>query len=159
MSRNFSRVSAIFAAVALAFAPALAFASPVPYLTGPLDTPRIDVNTTIQNINSSQAPAAYLQTYSGATPISATINGLRITATITGLTTAASTLSAAQTITDASVTAASQIFCATQLYAGTGVPVVVNVVPAVGSFTFAIQNVSTGAALNANVTVACIVYN
>lgn len=159
MPRKFSLVSALLAVAALVLAPALAFAAPVPYLTGPLDTPRIDINNVIASINSGQAPAAYLQTYSGATPISTTINGLRMTVTITGLTTAASTLSAAQTITDASVTAASQVLCSTQLYAGTGVPVVANVVPAAGSFTFQIQNVSTGAALNANVVVACMVFN
>jgi hypothetical protein len=79
--------------------------------------------------------------------------------TITGLTTAASTLSAAMTVTDANVLASTnQVMCQTQGYAGTGIPVAVNIVPGTGSVAFNIQNVSTGAALNANVVVACVVF-
>jgi len=145
------------AAVALVLVPALAFASPVPYVTGIFDTPNAVVNTAVASINAAQAPAASLVTASGTT--TSTAQGLRVTISVTGLSTAASTLSAAMTVTDASVAANSQVICNTNGYAGTGVPVVVNIVPAAGSFAFNIQNVSTGAALNATVTAACLVFN
>ena len=89
----------------------------------------------------------------------ATCQGQRFVVSVTGLTTAASTLSAAMTVTDANVVSSSAIvMCQTQGYGGTGVPVVVNVTPGTGSVAFNIQNVSTGAALNATVPVACFVF-
>jgi hypothetical protein len=106
------------------------------------------------NVKLGIATAA---TCSGTT--TATCQGQRFTVTITGLTTAASTLSAAMTVTDANVLASTnQVMCQTQGYAGTGIPVAVNIVPGTGSVAFNIQNVSTGAALNANVVVACVVF-
>lgn len=95
-------------------------------------------------------------TCSGTT--TATCQGQRFVVTITGLTTAASTLSAAMTVTDANVVStSSNVLCQTQGYAGTGVPIVVNITTGTGSVALKIQNVSTGAALNANVVVACLV--
>jgi hypothetical protein len=89
----------------------------------------------------------------------ATCQGQRFLVTITGLTTAASTISAAMTVTDANVLAAgNQVMCQVQGYGGTGVPEVVNVTPGTGTVAMQIQNVSTGAALNANVVVACVVF-
>jgi len=149
------RFLALIAAL-IAFAPA-AFASPAAYVNTPMDTVQATVNTAITNIN---AALPGLQTVVACTgTVTATCQGLRLNVSITGLTTAASTLSATMTVTDASVTAASQIFCQPNLYAGTGIPVAVNIVPAAGTFTFAIQNVSTGAALNATVVNACSVQN
>jgi hypothetical protein len=88
----------------------------------------------------------------------ATCQGQRFVASVTGLTTAASTLSAAMTVTDANVVSSSaSVVCQANGYAGTGIPVVVNIVPGTGSVAFNIQNVSTGAALNATVPVACVV--
>lgn len=145
------------AAIAMLLAPTLAFALPVPYVTTPFDTPNQTVNTALASMNTSQAPFASLVTATGTT--TSTAQSLRITVSVTGLTTAASTLSAAMTVTDASVAANSQVFCQTQAYAGTGVPIVVNITPAAGTVAFNIQNVSTGAALNATVQVACIVFN
>ena len=43
-----------------------AFASPIPYVTVPLDSVNASVNTAVASINSSLAPAATLQTVSGA---------------------------------------------------------------------------------------------
>ena len=78
---------------------------------------------------------------------------------ITGLTTAASTLSAAMTVTNANVvSSASTVMCQVNLYGGTGVPIAVNVTPGTGSVALNIQNVSTGAALNATVPIACVVF-
>lgn len=98
-----------------------------------------------------------IATCSGTT--TATCQGQRFVVSITGLSTAASTLSAAMVVTDASVVSSSSIvMCQPQGYAGTGVPVAVNVTPGTGSLSVKIQNVSTGAALNATVAVACFVY-
>lgn len=144
------------AALLVLLAPA-AYASPIAYVTGPNDVPNVMVNQAILNINSNLAQAQQLTACSGTT--TATCIGLRTNVSITGLITAASTLSATMTVTDTSVTASSQIICAVNGYAGTGIPVAVNIVPGAGSFTFAIQNVSTGAALNATVTTACQIQN
>lgn len=96
-------------------------------------------------------------TCSGTT--TATCQGQRFIVSITGLTTAASTLSAAMTVTNASVvSAASMVLCSVNIYAGTGVPVAVNVTPSTGTVALNIQNVSTGAALNATVPIACVVF-
>lgn len=90
----------------------------------------------------------------------ATCNAQRAVISITGLATAASTLSATMTVTDTSVAAAtSMVLCQVNGYAGTGIPVAVNVIPGTGSFTMAVQNVSTGAALNATVPISCFAIN
>jgi hypothetical protein len=108
--------------------------------------------TGIVKIGGAQA------TCSGTT--TATCSGQRFVVTITGLTTAASTLSAAMVVTDTSVASSSSIvICQPQGYAGTGVPIAVNVTPGTSSVSIKIQNVSTGAALNANVAVACVVFD
>lgn len=89
----------------------------------------------------------------------ATCQGQRFIVSITGLTTAASTLSAAMTVTNANVvSSASTVMCQVNLYTGTGVPVAVNVTPGTGTVALNIQNVSTGAALNATVPIACVVF-
>lgn len=153
-------LASILAGLALAaVAFASAVAAPVSYVTGPSDVPQVMVNQALANVNASGGQFAILSSFSGASPIAATIATGRMNLTITGLTTAVSTTSAAQTVTDALVTAASQVICQVNGYTGTGVPVVSGVTPAAGSFTFAISNVSTGAALNANVPVSCIVFN
>lgn len=148
---------AIFAAVSLPAGKAAA--APLSYsaVNIPIDTPQALAGAVIGAINSNLAEAAPLVTASGTT--TATAQGLRVTVSITGLSTAASTLSATMTVTNASVTAVSQVLCSVNGYSGTGVPVVVNVVPEAGDFKMAIQNVSTGAALNATVPVACAVLN
>lgn len=98
-----------------------------------------------------------VSTCSGTT--TATCQGQRFVVSITGLTTAASTLSAAMTVTNANVvSSASTVMCQVNGYGGTGVPVAVNVTPGTGSVALNIQNVSTGAALNATVPVACVVF-
>jgi len=99
---------------------------------------------------------ATASTCSGTT--TATCQGQRFVVSITGLSTAASTLSAAMTVTNANVlSSSSNVLCQTQGYAGTGVPVVVNIVPGTGNVAMKVQNVSTGAALNATVAIACLV--
>jgi len=138
-----------------AFTPA--FAGPIPYNNSVFDTPNQVVNSVIANLNATQAPFATLVTASGTT--TATATGQRANVSVTGLSTAASGTSATMTVTDTAVTASSQVFCQPNGYAGTGIPVIVNVVPGAGTFTFAVQNVSTSAALNATVTAACIVFN
>ena len=139
-----------------------AFASPIPYVTVPLDSVNASVNTAVASINSSLAPAATLQTVSGANG-TLVVGGLRFAATITGLSTAASTAAAQTTITNASVTAASVVQCQVTNYAGTyvtnGIPIVVGVQPAAGSLTFYILNVATANALSGNITVSCLVNN
>jgi hypothetical protein len=155
--RQFRFAAFIAAFVALISAPVAALASPVTYYNSPMSSVQDVANAVITSINNSQTGAAGLVTASGAT--TATATGLRVTVSVTGLSTAASTLSATMTVTDTLVTAVSQINCQVNGYAGTGIPVVVNVIPAAGSFAFNIQNVSTGAALNATVPAACQIFN
>lgn len=154
MRRLFYSLAAI---VLLALAPAAAFASPLSYVNTPFDTPQQVANAVISSINSNMASAAPLVTASGTT--TATAAGLRTQVSITGLTTAAGVTATAMTVTNTSVVAASQVFCSANGYAGTGNPVVVNVVPGVGSFTMQVQNTHASAALNATVPISCIVFN
>lgn len=117
----------------------------------------ININLTSKGAGNVKLGVAAASTCSGTT--TATCQGQRFVVSVTGLTTAASTLSAAMTVTDANVvSSSSQVMCQPQGYAGTGVPIVVNVTPGTGSVAFNIQNVSTGAALNATVAVACVVF-
>lgn len=139
-----------------AVAPAV-FAAQIAYINTPFDTPNSAVNTLIQSINGSTPSFSYLSSCSGTT--TATCTGLKVSVSITGLTTAASAVSATMTVTDTAVTAASQIQCQVNGYTGTGVPNAVNVVAAAGSFTFAIQNTAASAALNATVATACAIFN
>lgn len=140
----------------LAFA-GVAPASPLPYINAPLDTVQATVNAAITSYNGQATAAQYVGSCSGTT--TATCVGLRIAASYTGLTTAAGVTSALQTVTDTSVTAASQIICQPNLYAGTGNPVAVNVIPGAGSFTYQIQNTHASAALNATVVTECLIFN
>jgi len=155
-------LASLIAAVFAVGMTAPAFAAPIPYVTVPLDSINATVNTAVASINSSLAPAATLQTVSGANG-TLVVGGLRFAATITGLTTAASTAAAQTTITNASVTAASVAQCQVTNYAGTyvtnGIPIVVGVQPAAGSLTFYILNVATANALSGNITVSCLVNN
>lgn len=157
------KILALFSAAALVACAVLpAAASPVPYVNVPLDTVNASINTAVASINSSQAPAATLTTVTGANG-TLVVGGLRFSATITGLTTAASTAASATTITNASVTASSVVHCGVTNYAGTyvtnGIPIVVGVQPAAGSLTFYVLNVATANALSGNITVSCMVYN
>lgn len=135
-----------------------AFAGTVPLLSGPQDPSQLNatLNGLIVQMNQTYGLGVNT-TASGTTAVTA--SSLRAKISITGLTTAASTLSATVTVTNTLVAANSNVLCQTNGYSGTGIPIVVNIVPAAGSFTFAIQNVSTGAALNATVPISCIVFN
>lgn len=148
-------LSALLAFAGLPLAPA--FAAPLAYINTPMDTINAGLNTVIQEINTGLPSTAYSTSCTGTT--TATCQGLRLNISVTGLTTAAGVTAAAMTVTDASVTAASQIFCQPNLYAGTGNPTDVNVIPAAGSFTFQVQNTHASAALNATVVNVCFVYN
>lgn len=152
------KLLAFLAVIAAIFsAPLAALASPVSYVTVPLDTVNASINTLVSGLNSTQPWAATTVTGSGTT--TATASGLRSVVSITGLTTAAGVTAATMTVTNTSVVASSTIFCQPNGYGGTGNPIVVNIVPGAGSFTFAIQNTHASAALNATVPVACMVYN
>ena len=151
-------LASLIAAVFAASLAAPAFAGPAAYVTAPFDTINASVNSAVQNVNLTGGQFGILAAGT-ASSNAATINSTRTLYTTASLTTAASTLAATQTETNSTVTAASIVLCGTTGYAGPGVPVVVNVVPAAGSFTFAVQNVSTSTALNAVVNVACMVYN
>ena len=142
--------------ILLALAP-MALAAPVPYLTGPTGTYTEAVNDAIANVNATLPSTSPTTACTGTT--TATCQGIRIAASYTGLTTAATVTSAAQTVTDASVATGSQMFCQVNGYAGTGNPNAVNVIPGAGSFTYQIQNSHASAALNATVTTVCFVYN
>lgn len=144
-------------AVAASFLAAPAFAAPLPYVNAPQSTPQELVNSVVSNINTGFAPAAGLVTASGTT--TATATGTRIQVSVTGLTTAAGVTSASMVVTDTAVAANSVVFCQANAYAGTGNPASVNVVPAAGTLTFAIQNTHASAALNATVPVSCMVFN
>lgn len=144
-------------AVAMFSVPSVALAAPLTYYNSPMSSVQDVANAVVTGINNTQTGAASLVTATGTT--TATATGLRVTVSVTGLSTAASTLSATMTVTDTLVTAVSQINCQVNGYVGTGVPVVVNVVPAAGSFAFNIQNVATAAALNATVPAACQIFN
>lgn len=97
-------------------------------------------------------------TCSGTT--TATCQGQRFTASITGLTTAAAgTTSAAMTVTNASVvSSASIVECKVNGYAGTGIPLVTTIIPGTGQVSFTITNVAASGALNATVPAACVVF-
>lgn len=117
----------------------------------------ININLVTKAAGNVKLGTSTVSTCNGTT--TATCQGQRFVVSITGLTTAASTLSAAMTVTDANVvSSASTVMCQVNLYAGTGVPVAVNVTPGTGTVAINIQNVSTGAALNATVPVACVVF-
>lgn len=150
------RLFAAAAALALLASATIAGASPLPYTNTILNSPYDAVIAVTSAVNSTQATAAPLITASGTT--TATATSLRFTVSVTGLTTAASTLSAAMTVTNTTVSASTQVFCQVNGYTGTGVPIAVNVTPGAGTLAFNIQNVSTGAALNATVPVACIAF-
>lgn len=151
------RVFAITLAAALIAAPVLA--APIPLLSGPMDpsTQLANANQVIRQVSNNLSATAYVQSGSGTTAI--TVNGLRFIASTTGLTTAAGVTSATITVTNSSITAASQVFCNALGYGGTGNPMPVDIVPAAGSVTYAIQNTHASAALNATVPISCMVYN
>lgn len=155
MKRFLTTLLAGLALLAGSISPALA--GPIAYYNQPFDTPNAAVNSLINTLNTSLPSAAGVVACTGTT--TATCQGLKIVASITGLTTAAGVTAAQVTVTDASVTAASLVFCQPVGYAGTGNPIAVNVAPAAGTFTFNIQNTHASAALNATVPVACFVYN
>ena len=134
-----------------------AMAAPLPLSNGIYDTFNSGLNSIITSYNSTATAAQLVAAGTGTT--TSTITGTRIQVSVTGLTTGASTLSAAMTVTDTAVTANSQAICQTTGYAGTGVPVVVNITPTANTLAFNIQNVSTGAALNATVVVNCLIFN
>ena len=90
----------------------------------------------------------------------ATCTGQRFTVSVTGLTTAASTAAAEMVVTNTSIpTSAANVLCDVNGYAGTGVPIATKINPGTNSVGITIQNVSTGAALNATVPVSCLVIN
>lgn len=149
-------IALVLAAFAL-IAPPVAFAAPIPYFNGPYDTVQNALNTVIASINTASPATAYTATCTGTT--TSTCQGLRLQVSITGLSTAATAVSAAMVVTDASVSASSQIFCQPTLYAGTGVPNDVNIVPGAGSFSYQVQNNAAAAALNATVVSNCFVNN
>src|ERR1700743_1963829 len=94
----------------LAGAPLLAstaLAAPIPYVNSPMDTPQAMVNQAIQSINAVSTPHKTPVTCSCNT--NETCAGLRVTVSVTGLTTAAGVTSATMTVTDTAVTAASQL--------------------------------------------------
>jgi hypothetical protein len=89
----------------------------------------------------------------------ATCQGQRVVVSVTGLSTAAGSESAAMTVTDANVVSSSAIVeCQVNGYSGTGKPLIYNVVPGTGSFSFTVLNVATSGSLNATVPVACVVF-
>lgn len=155
MKRLLALGLAILSLLAAPLAPA--FASPLPYINSPMDTPQALVNSLVTSINAVQPEAGYIVFCSGTT--TATCTGIRLQVSVTGLTTAAGVTSATMTVTDTAVTAASQINCFTSNYGGAGNPLAVDVLAAAGSFSFAVQNTHASAALNATVPVACYVYN
>lgn len=117
----------------------------------------ININLVTKAAGNVKLGTSTVSTCSGTT--TATCQGQRFVVSITGLTTAASTLSAAMTVTNANViSSASTVMCQVNLYTGTGVPVAVGVTPGTGTVALNIQNVSTGAALNATVPIACVVF-
>ena len=112
------------------------------------------MSTLAAYINVGQARA----TCSGTT--TATCQGVRFTASVTGLTTAAAgNTSAAMTVTNATVVSSAYIVqCQVNGYAGTGQPVVTGVIPGTGNVSFTITNVAASGSLNATVAVACEVF-
>lgn len=153
-------LTAGLALAAVELPPTIAISAPVPYVNSPMDTPQNLVNIGIQSLNGALPGTAVPVTCSGNT--TGTCNGLRLTDSVTNLTTTAGgNLSALVTVTDSAVNAASMIQCTVNDYAGTGQPGVANVTANVGNFTFVVQNqtASGGAALNATVPVVCFVQN
>jgi hypothetical protein len=151
------RIIGLLAALLTFAAPVLALAAPVPYVTQATGTYQEAVNDAIANVNGVLPASQPTVSCTGTT--TQTCNGIRIAVSVTSLTTAHGALATANTVTDSSVSASSQIFCQVMGYAGTGTPIVVNVVPGTGSFVMQIQNNDPSAALNATVTTICFVYN
>ncbi len=150
--KRFVSVGMVFAFLASS---GLAAASPLPYVTAPLDTVQAAANAVITTINANSAPQAILTTCSGATPV--TCNGTRIIVSLTGLTTAASTTSAVQTVNDASVNASSVANCSAG--AGAGSPILNNLTEGAGTLTFAVRNTDTAVALTSPLTIQCLIFN
>lgn len=151
---------AMLPAISTEFIPTTALAAPIPYVNSPMDTPQNLVNIGIQSLNGALPGTAVPVTCSGNT--TGTCQGLRLTDSVTNLsTTAGGNVSAQVTVTDASVTAASMIQCTVNNYAGAGQPAVANLTANAGNFTFNVQNqaASGGAALSATVPVVCFVQN
>lgn len=98
-----------------------------------------------------------ITTCSGTT--TATCQGQRFTASVTGLSTAAGGTSAtAMTVTDASVvSSASLVICNVNGYSGTGQPIITNVTPGTGTVSFQVTNIAASGSLNATVPAACVV--
>lgn len=98
-----------------------------------------------------------ITTCSGTT--TATCQGQRFTASVTGLSTAAGGVSAtAMTVTNATVTSSAVIVvCNVNGYSGTGQPIATNVTPGTGSVSFQVTNIASSGSLNATVPVACVV--
>jgi hypothetical protein len=150
----------LFSALMVALAPVAAFAASIPLLSGPQDPSQLNatINNLIVQMNAVYGLGVPLSA-SGTT--AATCNALRCTISVTGLVTAdAGALSAVMTVTNTMVTASSTVHCQVNGYGGTtGVPTVVNVTPAAGSFGFQVQNTSTTQALNGTVSAGCVVFN
>lgn len=153
----FRKVTAVALAITTMFAPALALASAVPYVNTPLDTVQATVNQAIANINQTQTGAANLVTGSVAAAGSLTLAGLRQTITLTGFTTAQGATTSA-TVVNSNVAANSQVMCNVVGYSGAGVPIVWAATPTAGQYVIAVTNTNSSA-LNANITVACLVFN
>lgn len=152
MKMKFLALAAAFLSLASA-----AVAAPLAYISTPFDTPNGAANAVVTAYNNAAVGAAYPVTCTGTT--TSTCSGIKIVTSYSGLTTAAGVTATAQTVTNTSVTAASLIFCQAVGYSGTGNPIIANVIPGAGSFTYLIENTHASAALNATVPVACLVYN
>ena len=127
----------------------------------PVDSGTLASDTSINTVTgfvSTHFGNAAIATCSGTT--TATCQGQRFIASVTGLTTAAVGVeSAAMTVTDASVVAATSIVeCNVNIYAGTGDPIATRVTPGTGTVSFTITNVAGSGSLNATVPVACVVF-
>lgn len=151
-------IRTFIAFLALLVAPALALASPIVYTPAPIDTIQGMLASYNATLNANLAPLASLQTATGSAGAS-TLNGTRGIITTETLATALST-SFTETLTNSSIQANSIILCQAALgTATTGVPVCASVVPAAGSATIIVRNVSTTAALNGTITLSFLVFN
>lgn len=147
-----------FASLAVAAMASSAIAAPIVYNPSPFEATGAQFSDVYGAVNTQVQSATTNSTSCNGTS-TATCEGLRIQPSYTGLTTAAGALSAAQTVTDGSVAATSQVFCQTTGYAGTGAPVIVDIVPGTGSFAYKVLNAAASGSLNATVALNCTVWN
>lgn len=132
------------------------FTPPAPVTGAPGTIDNSDLGQTTQGkVGASQLKldtGTKTATATGTTTATATLNKMAGKITSASLTTAAGG-TWVLTLTDSSIAAADQVFASVST-AGTGMPMVANVVPAAGSVVITVQNIHASVAFNNTIVVS-----